>query len=268
VLLKIANLSRSTYYYQRSKQNVPDKYAHVKALITKVFHENKGVYGYRRITKVLKKMGFGYNHKTVRKLMLLVGLKCMVRLKKYKSYKGPVGKIAPNLLERDFNAEGFKQKWLTDITEMAFMGKKLYFSPILDCYNAEIISYTLSHSPNLELVLKMIQKAFAKFKSLKGLIMHSDQGWHYQHQQYRYLLKEQGIIQSMSRKGNCFDNAKMESFFGVFKSELLYLKHFENIDHLKQEIHAYIRWYNEDRIKLQLNGLSPIKYRQQALLVA
>jgi len=267
-LLKVAKLSRSTYYYHRSKQNAPDKYALVKKDIIELFHKANEVYGYRRITKDLKKMGYGINHKTVRKLMNLLGLKCLVRVKKYKSHKGTVGKIAPNLLQRDFNAEGFKQKWLTDITEIAFMGKKLYLSPILDCYNAEIISYTLSYSPNLELVLKMLKEAFAKFKSLKGLIMHSDQGWHYQHQQYRYLLKEQGIIQSMSRKGNCFDNAKMESFFGVFKSELVYLKHFETIDHLIQEIHAYIRWYNEDRIKLHLNGLSPIKYRQQALLVA
>ena len=166
-----------------------------------------GRYGYRRITMELRNRGYIINHKTVQRLMKQLNLKCMVRIKKYRSYKGQVGEIAPNLINRDFHASAPNQKWTTDITEFSLFGKKLYLSPILDMYNSEIISYTLSERPSLQSVLVMVDSAFARLPDNSGLIFHSDQGWQYQHKQYQKRLSDKGVIQSMSRKGNCLDNA-------------------------------------------------------------
>lgn len=138
--------------------------------------------------------------------------------------------------------------------------EKLYISPILDMYNGEIIAYTLSRSPNLKMVTDMLKKAFKKYKNLDGLLLHSDQGWHYQHTQYQKMLKNNGIIQSMSRKGNCLDNAMMENFFGLMKNELLYVNHFESLDRFETELKKYIVWYNTKRVKLRLKGMSPAQY--------
>jgi len=196
------------------------------------------------------------------------GLKSLVRIKKYRSYKGSVGKIAPNILERNFNTFAINKKWVTDITEFALFGQKRYLSPILDLYNGEIVSYTISASPNLILVTSMLQKAVKNIKEGTGLILHSDQGWHYQHATYQKMLKGKGIIQSMSRKGNCLDNATMENFFGLLKSELLYLQNFSSIAEFEKELESYIFYYNNFRIKQKLKGLSPVQYRNQSLLIA
>ena len=147
-----------------------------------------------------------------------------VRMKKYRSYRGQIGKVAPNFIQRDFNAEKPNRKWSTDITEFALFGRKLYLSPILDMFNGEIVTYEISTSPCLAQVMNMLDKAFAKVKDTEGIIFHSDQGWQYQHAYYQKTLKNHGIIQSMSRKGNCLDNSVMENFFGLLKSELLYLQ--------------------------------------------
>jgi putative transposase len=145
------------------------------------------------------------------------GLTSKVRMKKYRSYRGQVGKIAPNIIDRDFAADRPNQKWTTDITEFSLFGKKLYLSPILDMFNGEIVSYDISTAPALPQVMNMLEKAFAKVKETKGIIFHSDQGWQYQHAYYQKTLKNHGIIQSMSRKGNCLDNSVMENFFGLLK---------------------------------------------------
>ena len=204
-----------------------DKYASVKEEITAIYHENKGRYGYRRITAVLHDRGFSVNHKTVQRLMKELGLVCRVRMKKYRSYKGEVGKIAPNLLNRDFHADKPNQKWVTDVTEFSLFGEKLYLSPILDLHSSDLISYTISDRPVLRMVTTMLDKAFENIPDGTNLILHSDQGWQYQHKQYQRMLREKGIRQSMSRKGNCLDNAVMENFFGLLKSELLYLQEFD-----------------------------------------
>lgn len=175
----------------------------------------------------LHNRGFIINHKTVQRLMKALHIKCMVRVKKYRSYKGEVGKIAPNLIHRDFVADAPNQKWTTDITEFSLLGTKLYLSPILDMYNSEIISYNISERPILGQVMDMLDKAFKKIPNDITLVLHSDQGWQYQHKHYQRRLKEKGIRQSMSRKGNCLDNSIMENFFGLLKSELLYLHDFE-----------------------------------------
>ena len=220
-----------------------DKYAQEKAEIAAIYHENKRRYGYRRITMALHSRGFFLNHKTVQRLTRELGLVCRVRIKKYRSYKGEVGKIAPNLLNRDFCAEKPNQKWVTDVTE-------LYLSPILDLHNGYLVSYTLSQRPVLSMVTTMLEKAFETIPDGTDLILHSDQGWQYQHKQYRRMLRKKGIRQSMSRKGNCLDNAVMENFFGLLKSELLYLQQFESVEHFEQELLDYLDYYNNRRITL------------------
>lgn len=246
----------------------PDKYRVEKDEITAIYHENQGRYGYRRITLEMRNRGYSINHKTVQRLMKQLKLKCQVRIKKYKSYKGEIGKVAPNLINRDFHAVAPNQKWTTDITEFSLFGQKLYLSPILDMYNSEIISYSISDKPHLGQVIDMIDKAFVKIPDSTGLILHSDQGWQYQHKHYQHRLKEKGIIQSMSRKGNCLDNAMIENFFGLLKSELLYLREFKDIDEFRDELEKYIYYYNNHRIKGKLKGLSPIQYRIQTQIVA
>ena len=211
-LLSIAQLSRATFYYHLKQMQKADKYASVKEEITAIYHENKGRYGYRRITAVLHDRGFSVNHKTVQRLMKELGLVCRVRMKKYRSYKGEVGKIAPNLLNRDFHADKPNQKWVTDVTEFSLFGEKLYLSPILDLHSSDLISYTISDRPVLRMVTTMLDKAFENIPDGTNLILHSDQGWQYQHKQYQRMLREKGIRQSMSRKGNCLDNAVTVSY--------------------------------------------------------
>ena len=268
ILLEIAQLPKATYYYHRKKEESADKYAQTKAEIQAIFHNNKGRYGYRRITDELRNRGFSLNHKTVQRLMKELGLVCRVRMKRYRSYKGEVGKIADNELNREFRAEKPNQKWVTDVTQFHLFGQKLYFSPILDLYSGDIVTYTISDSPNLEMVTTMLEQAFLNLPDNTGLLLHSDQGWHYQHKQYRRMLAEKGIKQSMSRKGNCYDNSVIENFFGHLKSELLYLQEFESMNHFKQELIEYIDYYNNRRIKARLKGLPPALHRQQALLAA
>ena len=230
--------------------------------------ENKGRYGYRRVTQELKNRGFYYNHKLVMKLMKQMGVSSKVRMKKYYSYKGEVGKIAPNLLERDFHAEKPNQKWVTDVTEFSLFGEKLYLSPILDLCSGDLVSYTISGRPTLSMVTSMLDKAFAIIPDGTELILHSDQGWHYQHKKYQQMLEKKGIRQSMSRKGNCLDNAVMENFFGLLKSELLYLQNFDSLEHFKAELIDYLAYYNNRRIKLKLKGLTPAQHRCQTLQAA
>jgi len=196
------------------------------------------------------------------------GLICRARMKKYKSYKGEVDKIAPNLLERDFEAEAPNRKWVTDVTEFNLFGQKLYLSPILDLCSRDIVSYTISEKPTLSMVTGVLDKAFERIPDGTNLILHSDQGWQYQQKQYRRMLKAKGIRQSMSRKGNCLDNAVMENFFGLLKSELLYLQTFDSFEQFKAELIEHLDYYNNRRSKAKLKGLPPALHRQQALSVA
>ena len=268
ILLEIAQLPRSTFYYHSKQQDKEDKYAQAKAEITAIYHENKGRYGYRRVTDELHNRGIMLNHKTVQRLMKELGLICRVRMKKYRSYKGEKGTTADNVLDREFRAEKPNQKWVTDVTEFRLFGRKLYLSPILDLYSGDIVTYTISDSPNLLMVTTMLEQAFAKIPDDTNLLLHSDQGWHYRHKQYVQMLKDKGIQQSMSRKGNCYDNSVIENFFGHLKSELLYLQEFESMEHFKAELLEYIDYYNNRRIKTRLKGLPPALHRQQALLAA
>ena len=254
-------MAKSTFYYHVKRLGISDGYDDIRLRIQSIYDRHKGRYGYRRITAELGNEGVKINHKTVRKLMNQMGLKAKRRKQHYHSYKGEVGRIAPNVLQRDFTASKPNQKWTTDVTQVNIHDRKLYLSPILDMYNGEIISYSISYSSDLKMVVTMLNKAFRKVKDTDGMIMHSDQGWHYQHMRYQQMLKDHGIIQSMSRKGNCLDNAMMENFFGLMKNELLYLQEWASIAQFKKALRTYIRYYNNDRIKLRLKGKSPVQYR-------
>lgn len=264
-LLEFSKMARSTFYYHSSRLNRADKHARLRELIAQIYHHHKGRYGYRRITLQLRNQGVVANHKTVAKLMQQAGLKSLVRVKKYRSYRPQAGRIAVNVLERDFAAAGPNRKWATDVTEFKVCGQKMYLSPIIDLYNREIISYTICAHPNLEMVTSMLKRAVKRVTKADELILHSDQGWHYQNWAYQKMLKDKGITQSMSRKGNCLDNAVIENFFGILKSEWLYLQKFSSVDEFTAELKNYIHYYNNYRIKAKLKGMSPVKYRTHSI---
>jgi len=265
VLLKVTELPRSVFYYHRQARQVQDKYGEVKKRIRSIYDEHRGRYGYRRITATLNQLGEKINHKTVQRLMGELNLKSLVRPKKYRSFNGDIGVAAPNELARQFEATTPNQKWATDVTEFKVGDEKLYLSPLLDLYNGEVIAFETSRRPVFEMVRSMLDKGLARLLPHERPLLHSDQGWHYRMPHYQATLSERGIVQSMSRKGNCHDNAAMESFFGVLKTEFFYLNKFTSIEELRAGLSEYIRYYNNDRIKLKLKGLSPVQYRTQAM---
>lgn len=241
----------------------------MKEVIQSIYDENKGRYAYRRIHLELRNQGYEINHKKVQRLMRELGLKARIRAKRrYNSYKGEVGKKADNLIRRQFEASKPLEKCYTDVTEFSIpaSNEKLYLSPVLDGYNSEIIAYNLSTSANLQQLKTMLEEAFPE-ETYQGTILHSDQGWQYQHTSYHQFLEEHGMRPSMSRKGNSLDNGMMESFFGILKSEMFYgfEKEFQSIGQLKLAIVDYIEYYNNKRIKVKLKGLSPVQYRTQSL---
>nr|WP_234467356.1 IS3 family transposase [Kosakonia sp. S42] len=260
-LLIVAGLPRSTFYYHVKRPEAPDRYQSARALVLKIYHQHKGRYGYRRIRLACRNEGVLLNGKTVRKLMKGLGISSLIRVKKYRSYKGEQGRICDNILKRQFDALRPNEKWVTDVTEFKVNGKKLYLSPIMDLYNGEIIAYSLATRPLPTMVQTMLTDALKQLAKDDHPILHSDQGWQYQMSRWQRWLKDNGIVQSMSRRGNCLDNAVIESFFGTLKSECYYLNEYKNVDDLKRDIISYIGYYNQLRIKEKLGGLSPVQYR-------
>ena len=261
-------MARSTYFYHQKSSKINDKYSDLKQQIKAIYHQHKGRYGYRRITLALKNMGLVINHKCVQKLMQSMKLKSRIRITKYRSYRGQVGRVADNVLQRQFESNQPNQNWVTDVTEFNVRGEKLYLSPIMDLFNGEIIAFQMERRPIFRLVKDMLKEAIDKLNINEKPIIHSDQGWQYQMRFYQQQLAERGLIQSMLRKGNCLDNASMESFFGVLKSECFYGEEFNSIDELEQTVKEYIHYYNHERIKVKLKGLSPVQYRTQSLKAA
>ena len=236
-------LSKSTYYYEISKEDiVAERNKEILDEIKSIFESNRRRYGVRRVHHELANRGYQVNHKRVQRLMHKAGLVGKRPKEKYHSYKGEVGKIADNVIDRNFGTTAPLQKWTTDVSQFNFSWGKCYISPVLDMNTNEIISYDLSMSPNLEQIVRMLNKAFEKFPSVEGLIFHSDQGWQYQHAYYRNVLKEHGIIQSMSRKGNCYDNCIMETFFGRLKNEMYYgyEKEYSSFEEFSKAVEEYI----------------------------
>ena len=259
-------MPRSTFYYRLKLFGCSDKYAELKNIINKIFTKNKSLYGYRRITAELNKRGIFRNHTLVSRLMKECGLMCKIKSGKYHSYKGEIGKIADNIIKRNFSSSEPLKKLVTDVTEFKVNDDKVYLSPILDLFNGEIIAYDVALHANFAQTMRMIDNAFRIIPDNSGAILHSDQGWQYQMKQYQKRLQEKGIIQSMSRKGNCLDNSVMENFFGILKKEMFYGHKFNSATQLINEIKDYIYYYNNHRIKMKLKGLSPIEYRTQACL--
>ena len=282
VLLDISGLKRSTYYYTLNKLDKDTKNDDIMNTIIDIYYAHKARYGYRRITLELINRGYIVNHKKVKRLMSKMGLYARTPKAKYKSYKGDMNGTVKNLLldkvidevhhktyyERNFKTERCNEIWSTDVSEFHIAAGKLYLSPILDLHNREIVSYNISTSPNYEQIKDMLAKAFNKYKDLKGLILTSDQGWQYQMQDYHKALEEKGIIQSMSRKGNCLDNSPMENFFGKMKNEMFYGYEytFNTLEELQKEMEDYIYYYNNQRITAKLKGLTPVEYRNQSLI--
>lgn len=261
-------MAKSTYYFEISKEDVvKSRNAEVMAEIKNIFERNKGRYGVRRVHKELVNRGYNINHKRVQRLMHEMKLFGKRPKEKYHSYKGEAGKIADNIIGRDFSTTGPLQKWTTDVSQFSFSWGKCYISPILDMNTNEIISYDLSLIPNMEQIHRMLNRAFEKFPSVNGLILHSDQGWQYQHACFRSTLKEQGIIQSMSRKGNCYDNCIMETFFGRLKNEMYYgyEKDYNSFDEFAEAIREYIDYYNNERIQAKTKWMPPVKYREASM---
>lgn len=226
VLLQVASMARSTFYYQCRALGRADKREGMRAEIRAIYAKHKGRYGYRRITVTLRRSSATpVNHK------------------------------------RDFHAVAPNEKWVTDITELNMRGQKLYLSASMDLYNGEIIAHRMAKRPVFELVVDTLRAASRRLGSGTMPILHSDQGWHYKMQPYRAMLDTLGITQSMSRKGNGFDNAAIESFFGTLKAEFFHLTKFDSVAQLEAGVHDYIRYYNCERIKLRLRGLSPVEYR-------
>ena len=262
-LLQVAGLARSTFYYQCRAILRAEQQSDMEAKIRAVYDKHKGRYGYRRITAALcSSMAEPVNHKCVQRLMQKMGLRALIRAKKCTRYVPGVSDLhVPNVLKRDFFARAPNEKWATDITEFNVNGQKLYLSACMDLYNGEIIAHRMAKRPVFELVASTLDAALSHSKDTSGLTVHSDQGWHYKMQPYRAMLANRGVTQSMSRKGNCLDNAVIESFFGTLKAEYFHLATLDGLHDLEAGVNDYIHYYNHERIKLGLKGLSPVEYR-------
>lgn len=245
-----------------------DKDQEIKEHIKDIFNKHQGRYGCRRVSAALRNEGLTINHKKVHRLMDEMSLKGRIKKQKYHSYQGEVGHIASNLINRDFKADKPNQKWTTDVSQFNCPFGKAYLSPILDMGTGDIVAWDLALSPNLEQTTRMLDQAFKKYPNLNGLILHSDMGWQYQHHTYQLRLKQRGIQQSMSRKGNCIDNCIMESFFGTLKNEMFYgyESTFKTFKELQAAIAEYINYYNNERIKSKTKWMPPSKYREASML--
>ena len=261
-------MAKSTFYFEISKKDVvAEKNRVLTQEIQEIFTENKCRYGVRRVYRELVNRGKNVNHKRVQRIMHTMKLIGKRPKEKYHSYKGEVGKVADNIINRDFSTTAPFQKWTTDVSQFNFSWGKCYISPILDMHTNEIISYDLSLSPNMEQIKRMLDKAFQKNQNIEGLIFHSDQGWQYQHQYFRTVLIEHGITQSMSRKGNCYDNCIMETFFGRLKNEMYYghEKDFRSFEEFAVAIAEYIDYYNNERIQVKTKWMPPVKFREASI---
>lgn len=272
-VLKIIDLPEATYHYHRSRSDSADPDREWKARILALFEKHEGRYGYRRIHAALKVQGYVINHKKIQRLMGELNLRCVkfIRKSRYRSYKGKVGTIAKNRLNRRFSAPHALQKLTTDVTEFKCTGEeKLYLSPVMDLFNGEIIGVSMAKRPTLDFVMESLHQALPLIEeqAVYRTTIHSDQGWHYQHPTWVKALKKQRIFQSMSRKGTCADNAAMENFFGLLKQEMYYGEALASYEELKQRIEQYITYYNNERIKQKLAGMSPVQYRTHASQLA
>jgi transposase InsO family protein len=244
---------------------LPEKYTSLRQTITEVFEANEKRYGYRRIHVVLRRKGTPVSEKVVRRIMteekLIVSGK---RRRRYSSYAGEVSPAVENVIDRNFHADAPNEKWLTDITEFQIPAGKVYLSPMVDCFDGMVVSWTIGTSPDAELVNIMLDLAIDGLSDGEHPIVHSDRGSHYRWPGWILRMDQANLIRSMSKKGCTPDNAACEGFFGRLKNEMYYNRNWSNIsiEEFIDRVDRYIRWYNELRIKLSLGGLSPVEYRQ------
>lgn len=264
MLLKISGIPSSTYKYQVKRLNYKkEKDSPILEEIRRIYEENNEKYGYLRVTQALKNKGYSINKKKVQRIMKDNGLFAKPKKRSYHSYRGIVGDIAPNILDRNFKTTKPYEKAGTDISVFVTQYGKLYLSPIVDFHTREILAYDISEKPDMKQIWRMLDNLKKKHKGkIKGMILHSDQGYQYQLKAYHKKLKDMDIIQSMSRKGNCLDNSPTENFFGRLKTEMFYEKEYfyNSLDELKQSIEEYINYYNNNRIVSKLK-ISPIQFR-------
>jgi transposase InsO family protein/transposase-like protein len=270
-LLDCLGMARSSYFYHRRASALPDKYEQLRRRIIELFHENCRRYGYRRIQILLIREEKHVSEKVVRRIMsesdlVVVGKK----RRNYRSYQGGNHPAADNLIDRDFHAEAPNVKWLTDITEFAIPAGKVYLSPIVDCFDGLVTSWSIGTSPNAELVNTMLDRATITLKEGEHPLVHSDRGFHYRWPGWINRMEEAGLERSMSRKACPPDNAACEGFFGRLKNEMFYNRSWigVGIEEFIETLDNYLIWHNEKRIKLSLGGISPLEYRLSLGLAA
>ena len=264
-------MAKSSYFYQRKSQTQPDKYLALRTKVREIFNENRCCYGYRRVHAVLKNEGITYSEKVIRRIMseeqLIIHGK---KKRRYNSYLGEISPAVPNLLARDFHADKPNEKWVTDLTEFQIPAGKVYLSPILDCFDGLVVSWSIGTSPDAELVNSMLDEGATCLSDDEHPILHTDRGSHYRWPGWILRMDTYGLVRSMSKKGCTPDNAACEGFFGTLKTEMFYGRSWEGVSLEKfiEELDRYIRWYNEKRIKMRLGGMSPLVYRRNLGLVA
>lgn len=260
-MLDALGLPRSTYYYYHLSRPRRDRWSDVLPLIEEAFRRTPNGMGYRQVAMVLRwEHGISMSGKTVLMLMRRLGLRCRIRRKRYVSFSKDEADAAPNVLARSFGAERPMQKLVTDVTEFKVGDGKAYLSPVMDLFNNEIVSWSVSRHPSMDMIGVMLDGLQARMRGDRPLL-HSDQGWQYQQRSYRARLKSMGVTQSMSRRANCLDNACMEGFFGHLKDELTRGRRLGRYDNFRRELDAYIRYWNERRRQCVLGGMTPVQRR-------
>lgn len=265
-MLEKLGLKRSTFYYHLSHSG-RDRYADVRPLVREAFSRTANGMGYRQVALALRnEQGLCISGKTVLRLMREEGLRCRIRRRRYGSYRGDQGKAARNVLDRDFSSDAPMRKLVTDITEFHQPWGKAYLSPVMDLYNNEIVAWSVSERPNMAQVNEMV--AMLELRLDGPALLHSDQGWQYRQRSYQLKLAELGIVQSMSRKATCLDNACMEGFFGHMKDEFYRGRRFESFEAFKAELEEYIDYWNTGRYQVRLKGMTPVQYRGHSMRAA
>ena len=270
-MCKHLEVARAAYYKWLHRETPEDEMENIKlAELIKEYDERfSHILGYRRMTSWINHFNqTKYSKNRVHRIMKKLGIHSVIRKKKKKYRNANADETTQNILQRDFYATAPNQKWATDVTEFNIRGDKLYLSPVMDLFNGEIIAFQMERRPVFGLVKDMLKEAIETLNLNEKPMIHSDQGWQYQMRFYQKQLAERGLTQSMSRKGNCLDNAAMESFFGILKSECFYGEEFKSVDELEQKVKEYIHYYNHERIKVKLKGLTPVEYRNQSLEIA
>ena len=259
-LLVVAGIPRSTYYYRVKKYSQPDKRAAIILLIKEIFEESEKMYGHRLITGELERRGIHLNRKTVYKIMRENGMECLWRKKKYHHYGGKEHTEAPNLLDRDFTAGAPMQKLVTDVTEFSLPFGKMYFSPVMDLYGRHLLSWDLSASNDQRMIGRMLARLKENNPNLSGVMLHSDQGMLYRSHNYLRFVEDNGVVRSMSRRGDCYDNSVIEHFFGHMKSRLGSLKKYNSPAVFAEAVDEWCEMYNNKWIQLGLGFKTPAEY--------